>query len=89
MGSSGCGLSVCFHSLGLGLGSPPEAHDEAAVVEGPATQDLLILLGVRDLHLCVGLLVMDHVTLHHMGVQTLHSIYSREEEEEEEVVEEA
>ena len=77
-------MSVWFHSLGLGLGSSPEAHDEAAVVEGPATHDLLILLGVRDLHLCVGLLVVDHVALHHMGVQTLHRIYSEEEEEEQE-----
>ena len=59
--------------LGLGEGSLAQAHDEAPVVEGSPALDGVLLLRVRDLHLGAGLDVVDHVTVYHVSVQTLHS----------------
>ena len=63
---------INVHLLGLGLGCPAQAHDEAAMMEGPSALDGVLFMRVRDLHLCATLPVVDHVALHNVSVQTLH-----------------
>lgn len=58
--------------LWLSEGGSAQAHDKASVVEGPATLDTAVCLGIWDLHLCAALDVMNHIAVHHVGIQPLH-----------------
>lgn len=66
-------LNGVRYLLGLSEGSSTQSHDKASMVEGPSTLNTVLLLGIRDLHLRPALQVMDHISIHHMGVQTLNS----------------
>lgn len=64
-------------SLWLGQRRSPQAHYEPTVMESASTLDALAHFGVRDLHLCAALSVMDDITVDHMGVQPLHRAWGR------------
>lgn len=63
--------------LGLSEGSATQSHDKASMVEGSPTLNAVLLLGIRDLHLRPALQVMDHISIHHMSVQTFNSTWEK------------
>lgn len=65
-------MKSLLYTLWLSLCHSPEAHDEAPVMESTSTLDAVLVLRVRDLHLCAALYVMDHVAVDDMSIQTLH-----------------
>lgn len=71
------GVTYGLYSLWLGQRGPPQAHYEATVMESASTLDALPHFGVRDLHLCTAVSVMDDITFDHMGIQPFHRAWGR------------